>query len=228
MEETKTSLVKELEQFEPDVFWQKHGKRIIAGTVVVLIVIVGALMWQRQQQTADEAEGYRLAKAVDIVALEQFVSSSKSKLLMPLALVKLGDLQFRDGQYAESAASYQRVVDGYPQSPSVSGARFSLAAIMEAQGQFEAARGAYSQIAGGSVGYGGYLARLGVARCTEALGQVKEARQLYEELLMAGQASGGQSLAMVRWAVLGRSVPTGEVVVPVVTNAETTANQLVK
>lgn len=207
MDDTKTTLIKELEQFEPDVFWEKHGKQVIAGTVAVLVVIVGLLMWQRQQQAGEEQEALKLSQAVDIPRLEQFVNSSGSKSLVTMALMRLGDLQFREGRYAEAGATYQKLVDVYPRSLFVAGAKFSQAAIQEAQGQFEAARGLYSQIAGATSGYASYQARLGVARCTEALGQTKEARQLYEELLMAGQMSGGQSLPMVRWAVLGRNLP---------------------
>ena len=207
MDETKTTLIKELEQFEPDVFWEKHGKQVIAGTVAVLVVVVALLMWQRQQQAAEDQESLKLSQAIDIPRLEQFVNSSGSKSLVPMALMRLGDLQFRESRYAEAGKTYQKLVDVYPRSPFVAGAKFSLAAIQEAQGQFEAARGLYSQMAGTASGYASYQAKLGVARCTEALGQTKEARQLYEELLMAGQMAGGQSLPMVRWAVLGRSQP---------------------
>jgi predicted negative regulator of RcsB-dependent stress response len=228
VDETKTTLIKELEQFEPDVFWEKHGKQVIAGTVAVLVVIVGLLMWQRQQQSGEEQEALKLSQAVDITRLEQFVNSSGSKSLVPMALMRLGDLHFREGRYAEAGTTYQKLVDIYPRSSFVAGARFSLAAIQEAQGQFEAARGLYSQLAGGTSGYAGYQARLGVARCTEALGQTKEARQLYEELLMAGQMSGGQSLPMVRWAVLGRSQPASVAATNNTSATQTTIPQLLK
>jgi tetratricopeptide (TPR) repeat protein len=204
VDEQKTNVIQELEQFEPDVFWEKHGKKVIIGTVAVLAVVIGGLMWQRQQQAAEEQEASRLSQAVEASALQQFVNTSKSKSLLPMALMRLGDLYFRDGRYSESTGIYQKLIDLYPRSSFVTGAKFSLAAILEAQGQFGPARDVYSQIASGAGGYAGYQARLGVARCTEALGQLKEARQIYEELLMGGQMMGAQSLAMVRWAVLGR------------------------
>lgn len=204
MDDIKKDWMAELEQFEPDLFWEKHGRKVIWATVAVLGVFVVAYLWQRQRASEEEQAATRLAMATDLSSLQQLIQENSGREVAAVALMRLADLHFRGGRYAEAATAYQKLLDSYPRHFLAEGARLGLASIQEAQGNFEAAKIQYQQLATAGAGYTILAARLGVARCADALGQVKEARQLYEEALAGGQNSPVQQQAFIRWTVLGR------------------------
>ena len=200
-----------LKQFEPDVFWQKHGRKIVWGLVAVLAVGALAYLWQwKQTQQAEEAAA-KLVGARDIPALEQVVKDYPQQEVAAQALLRLADMQYSVGRYTDAASSYQKFLKDFPNHALGDSAQFGLAAVAEAQGQYEQARAQYNTMAGGR-SYVSVGARLGVARCTELLGQVREARQLYEELKASVRRTPWQVEVDMRYAVLGRDIP--EPVVP--------------
>jgi hypothetical protein len=71
VEETKKHWMAELEQFEPDLFWQRHGRKIIWATVAALGLFVAAYLWQRQKSSEEEQAATRLAAAADVSSLQQ-------------------------------------------------------------------------------------------------------------------------------------------------------------
>ena len=120
-------------------------------------------------------------------------------------MIRLGDLQFQGGRYAEAGGVYQQFLNQFPRNFLAPAAMLGLASVPEAQGNYEVARSQYTQLAASNpAGYTTLAARMGVARCAELLGQAKEARQLYEELIASAQNSPVQGEAYVRWTVLAR------------------------
>jgi len=206
----KQNWMQELEQFEPNVFWEKHGRRIIWGSVAVLAALVAAFLWQRERGAAEERAAFELATAGDIESLQRAIQQNAGKEATAPALLRLGDLQYRQQRYAEAATSYRQLLSSFPRHAGADGARLGLAAIDEAQGNLDAARAQYQQLSASPNSYTALPARMGLARCTELAGQYKEARQLYEEVIAAGQRSPWQHEAMVRWTILSRQLPAVE------------------
>jgi len=197
-----------LQQFEPNVFWEKHGRKVISAIVTLLAVGVVAFLWQRHTAQEEQAAAARLAEARDATSLQTIIDDYPGKQVAAAAMIRLADAYFRGGKYTEAATVYQKFLTEFPQYSLVQSARLGLAAIQEVQGNFPAAREQYLQLASSDpAGYVSLAARMGVARCTEALGQTREARQMYEELLPATQGSLWQSECFVRWTVLGRDLP---------------------
>ncbi len=194
-----------LEQFEPDVFWEQHGQKIIWAAIALAAIGVVVLVWQRQKaQQADEAAS-RLAVAGDASALQGIIRDYPGQQAAASAMIRLADLDFRSGKFAEAADVYHQFQVAFPQHPLLETASLGLAAVQEAQGNLQAAKDQYMQLATGHPGgYAAMAARMGAARCAELLGQTKEARQLYEELMPAVQNSPWQIEAVVRYAVLSR------------------------
>ena len=194
-----------LEQFEPDIFWEKHGRKVVSITVAVLGLGVAAFLWQKRAAQEEENAAARLAEARDAVSLQRIIQDYPGKEVAAAAMIRLGDIYFRDGKYNEVVAVDQKFLTEYPRHPLVQAARLGLAAVQEAQGNLQAAKEQYLQLASSDPsGYVSLAARMGAARCAEALGQTKEARQMYEELLAAAQGSPWQSEAFRRWTVLSR------------------------
>jgi predicted negative regulator of RcsB-dependent stress response len=198
----------ELDQFEPDLFWQQHGKKIIAGTIAALVIGLGVYFWQQQKEDDKNRASTRLAEATTPADLEKVAKDFADTDMAPAALLRLADLYFREARYPDATKALQEIVNKYPQHLLADGARLGLAAVQEAVGNYEAARTLYGQLVSTSPNsYTVLPARLGAARCEELLGKTREARQLYNEVLAADQSTGWQGEAFFRWTVLGRQLP---------------------
>lgn len=192
-------------RFDPEAFWQEHGKKVIGGIVAVVALGVGVLMWQRNERSAVEAASARLASATDVTALQDVANRYLGKEPAAEALLRLADLHYAEGRFAESTATYDSFLQHYPRHFLADAVRLARATVMEAAGDLQAASTQYSQIIGSSgQQYTALAAKTGLARCAEALGRPVEARQLYEELMAAAQGSPWQAEIYLRWLVLGR------------------------
>jgi TolA-binding protein len=195
-----------LQRFEPDVFWEQHGKKVLIGLGALILIGLAAFYRQRQSAEQQEAASAELARATDPAALERIAQSYRGKPLAAQALLRMAEQQAEKGQYKAAEATFQRFLQEFPRHEMVASAKLGLAAMQEAQGNFEAAKSQYQQLAASSpTGYAAVPARLGVARCADALGQVKEAQQAYEELRPMIQGSPWETEVYIRSMVLGRS-----------------------
>jgi tetratricopeptide (TPR) repeat protein len=195
----------DFEQFEPDLFWQEHGRKIIWATVAALAVGLVAYFWQQQRLQEADAASAKLSQAADAAALQQIVQSYPNTDIAAAALIRLADVHYREGRYQEAATAYQQFLEKHPKHLLADAARLGLAAIQEAVGNFDGARSLYTQLASANPnGYAVGAAKLGAARCTELLGQPNEARQAYNEVMASDKAGAWQGEAFFRWTVLGR------------------------
>ena len=199
------------ENFEPEVFWQEHGRKITWAIVGLVAIGLIAYVYQSQAQQRLETATARLASAKDAATLEQLIRDYPRQDVTAKALLRLADLHYHDTnhtKYAEAQAAYQQFLAAFPNHAFANSAHLGLAAVLEAQAKYEDARNAYGQLVTiGGQSYTVIAARIGTARCTELMGQKKEARQLYEELLPLVQNSPWQNEVYLRWAVLARDVP---------------------
>ena len=205
MAETTKQDVEFLRQFEPDVFWQQHSRKIIAATAGV--VLIGVVMFYRQRLIAeqDELAATRLAQANDAATLRQLAAEYRGKELAAQALLRLAGVESQAGHPKEAAEAYQQFLAEFPQHSLADSAQLGLAALQESQGSFELAKSQYQQLASTHPGsFTAIPARLGAARCAEELGQVKEARQLYEELRPVLRGSPWETEVTLRYMVLSR------------------------
>ncbi len=205
MEGTSRTDIRVVEQFEPEIFWEHHGKKIITAGVAVLAVGIAVFYWQRQASEREQRAATSLAEATNVKSLERVVEDYPKSEVAAQALLRLANLHFQAGQYSEAGAAYQRFVNDYSSHPLIQSALLGMAAAQEALGNLQEARDQYTRIvASYPRGYAVWSARMGAARCSEGLGQIKEAQQAYEEILSAGRGSPWQSEAYLRWVVLGR------------------------
>jgi len=204
---TETNKIKftDFEQFEPDLFWQEHGRKIIWATAAALLVGLVAYLWQQQRLQEIDAAAAKLAQATDANSLQQIVQNYSGSDIAAAALLRLADVHFRESRYPEATAAYQQFLEKHPKHFLADSARLGLAAVQEATGNFDGARSLYSQLASANPnGYAATAAKLGMARCAELLGQPVEARQAYNEVMASDKAGVWQGEAFFRWTVLGR------------------------
>jgi tetratricopeptide (TPR) repeat protein len=198
-----------LKQFEPDIFWEQHGRKIVAGIVVVLAVGLAIVYWRSQKAAEEEQAAARLATARDPIALQAIIQTYPGKSVTAQALLRLGDAYFQAGNLTEAANTYQQFLSSFPQDDQVPAALLGLAAVQEAGGNFEVAKGQYLQLVSSRHdAYTANAAKLGAARCALRLGQKKEARQLYEELMPVVQGTQWQMETQLGWTLLSRDAET--------------------
>jgi tetratricopeptide (TPR) repeat protein len=194
-------------QFNFEVFWAEHGKRITTAVVVVGILGFVLLYWQHQSSLQGEQAADSLAHATDVASLEQVTRDFPKSPVAAEAMSRLADVYYRNGKYAEAASTYERITRDFPTHPLAESAKVALAGILEAQGNLDGASTQYFQIVNSNPNaYVANSARMGLARCLEGLGRKKEARQVYEEILASGQNSPWFAQAYLQWVVLSRDV----------------------
>ena len=198
-----------VQDFDPELLWAQHGKKITTVALIVAGLGLAAYVWQRNAEQRSEQAASRLATARDITGLEQIVQDYPRQEVAAQALVRLADAYYASGKYPESAQKYQQLLEQFPSHPLVPSALVGQAAIKEAQANYQGALDQYQQILTSNPrGYVTLNAAMGVARCLEALGKLPEARQKYEEVMAMAQGTRAQMEAYVRWTTLGRNLPT--------------------
>ena len=185
MAEINKSAVDLMTQFEPALFWQQHGRKIVWGVVGVLAVAVVVVQVERQAAERENEAATRVAQAADPALLQQLAREFNGKNIGAQALLRLADVHSQAGRPGDTATVYQEFLTVYPHHPLADSAQLGQAAALESAGKLEDAKTRYLQMAYRSGGYAVVAAKLGAARCSEVLGQTKEARQMYEELAPA-------------------------------------------
>lgn len=197
-----------LQQFEPDVFWQQHGKKVLGGLAALAVVGFGAYYYQRQAAEQEEAAAAQIALAVDPATLQRLAQDFQGKPIGAQALLRLAEMQMLAGRNKEAGEAFQSFLTQFPNHPMTESALLGLAAAQESAGDFQAAKTQYQQILlSRPSSYVAIAAKLGAARCAEALGLTKEALQAYEELRPALRGSPWETEVNLRYMVLIRTQP---------------------
>ena len=216
------------EQFEPDLFWQRHGKKFIYAALALLGIGVVLYVWQRQQVAEADRMVQRLATANSPEALESIVNEYPGKPVAKEAMLLLAGIYGQIGRQTDAANLYQRFLNDFPGDSLTESASLALAGLREEQGNFADAKTKYLELmAAHPNGFTIKLAKLGAARCAEALGQSKEAKQLYEEVVASTrEGSPLFEAAAIRLLVLRRNLSTVGPDMGVGTGAESSTNPL--
>jgi tetratricopeptide (TPR) repeat protein len=187
------------EQFEPDVFWQNHGRKIILGLAAGAVIAVAGYFWQSSAESAREEMTTRFSQAKTAEDYERIIQDYGTKPVAANALFKLASIRFDEKRHDDAEQAYKTFIQQFPQNPLVPSARFGLAMIVEARGEFAKAKEMYQQFLGQYPSSAlNPAVRVAVARCTEALGQTAEAEQLYQD---AEAAASGQTARGTFWAM---------------------------
>ena len=196
------------DQFDFEVFWEKHGKQVTGAVIAIAALGLILLYWQHQATSRAEEAANSLAHAADSTALQTIARDYPKSPAAAEALARLADLLYRNNRYTDAVNIYEKLIRDYPDHPLAMSSKLGLAAAQEGQGNFEAAKAQYQQIISTDPrSYIANAAKMGLARCQEMQGQKKEALQLYEELLAGGRNTPWFEQAYLRSVVLSRDMP---------------------
>jgi predicted negative regulator of RcsB-dependent stress response len=138
-----------VEQFDFEMFWAKHGQKVMVGALVVLALGGGAFLWQRQQARNAAAAATRLATAQDPQMLEAVAQEYAGQETGAQALLRLASAHFRAGRYDDAARVYQQFQAQHPRHQFAPTAALGLAAVREAKGDYAGAKDLYLAMTGG-------------------------------------------------------------------------------
>src|SRR5436309_8253147 len=107
MAETNKQDLEFLKQFEPDVFWQQHGKKITTGVAVA--ALIGLFFYFRQKNAAERVESAsaQLATARDSGTMQRLAQEFRGQSIGAQALLRLAQGEAQAGRHKEAAAAFQ-------------------------------------------------------------------------------------------------------------------------
>ena len=176
--------VPSLTAVQVELFWSRHGKKVLWGSVVVLLILVGIGAYLGYQAVRNSKAAKAFVGAQDIKGWEKVMSRYPGTIAAGNAGLQIAGAEAASGQYGESDKSYQAFIKDYSGHPLFVNALFGLASNAEAQGKTDDAIKYYSDVS--SRYNSSYLAPMALyyhGRLTEKSGKLTEALQDYKEVL---------------------------------------------
>jgi tetratricopeptide (TPR) repeat protein len=178
--------VPSLTAVQVELFWARHGKKVLIGSALVLLVLVGIGAYLGYQAVRNSRADKAFVGAHDIKGWESVIHRYAGTTAAGNAYLEIAAAQATSGQYSESDKSYQAFLKDYSSHPLFVNGLFGLASNAEAEGKSDEALKYYSDIFSSSKYRLSYLAPLALyyhGRITETSGHPKEALQDFEEML---------------------------------------------
>ncbi len=159
---------------------------IVLGVLILLAAIVSLFLRAEVKKKVEEeyASGdlsYREERYEEAFsAFENFMARHPQDERMPELLYKAGVCQKALERLEDAKTLWQRVVDGFPDSPYLPKAKLELGKLKEIEGDYEGAIVIYKEIVEEFPTMGEAMLSLGASY--ERAGAFKEAKKVYEEL----------------------------------------------
>jgi hypothetical protein len=117
------------------LFWEKNGKKVIFGCVLVLVGIVAKGGWEylEAQKEADVQKEYAAAANTD--KLKAFAAAHKGHALAGLAQLRIADEAYTAGKSADAISGYEAVIGVLKTGPFATRAQLGVAMSKIAAGQ---------------------------------------------------------------------------------------------
>jgi hypothetical protein len=190
--------VPSLTAVQVELFWARHGKKVLVGSALVLLILLGIGAYLGYQAVRNSRAAKAFVGAHDIKGWESVIRRYSGTIAAGNAYLQIAGTQAANGQYSESDKSYQTFIRDYSSHPLFVNALFGLASNAEAEGKTDDALKYYSDISSSNRYGSDYLAPMALyyqGRMTEKNGKPKEALQDFEEVLQRYPQS-----AMAMWA----------------------------
>jgi tetratricopeptide (TPR) repeat protein len=178
--------VPSLTAVQVELFWAQHGKKVLIGAALVLLILIGIGAYLGYQAVRNSRADKAFVGAHDIKGWESVIHRYAGTLAAGNAYLEIAAAQATSGQYNESDKSYQAFIKDYSSHPLFVNGLFGLASNAEAEGKSDEALKYYSDIFSNSKYRLSYLAPMAVyyhGRISERSGNPKGALQDFEELI---------------------------------------------
>jgi tetratricopeptide (TPR) repeat protein len=190
--------VPSLTAVQVELFWAQHGKKVLIGSALLLLILIGIGAYLGYQAVRNSSAAQAFGGANDVKGWESVIQRYSGTIAAGNAYLQIAGTHAANGQYGESDKSYQTFIKDYSGHPLFVNALFGLASNAEAEGKTDEALKYYSDISGSNRYGSDYLAPMALyyqGRMTEKTGKQREALQDFEEVLQRYPQS-----AMAVWA----------------------------
>ena len=173
--------VPSLTAVQVELFWARHGKKVLVGSALVLLILIGVGAYIGYQTVRNSRAAKAFVGAHDIKSWESVIHRYSGTIAAGNANLQIAGTEAANGQYSESDQSYQAFIKDYSGHPLFVSALFGLASNAEAEGKTDDALKYYSDIS--SRYNSSYLAPMALyyhGRIVEKSGKLKEALQDFE------------------------------------------------
>src|ERR1700733_3127997 len=176
--------VPSLTAVQVELFWARHGKKVLVGSALVLLILIGIGAYIGYQTVRNSRAAKAFVGAHDIKSWESVIHRYSGTIAAGNANLQIAGTEAANGQYSESDQSYQAFIKDYSGHPLFVSALFGLASNAEAEGKTDDALKYYSDIS--SRYNSSYLAPMALyyhGRIVEKSGKIKELLQDFKEAL---------------------------------------------
>jgi len=192
------------------LFVTQHSKKIVIGAIIVLVLLLSTLIYQRWERKNEEEASRRFSVAMQIYQMASSPyregSASDYKAVLEkfdeiigkfprtssgkLSLLYKGNVLLWLGEFEEAAKSYQTFLQlGLKEKLYRLLATEGLGYAHEGKKEYEKALQAFQKIVEGGETFQSANAYLSIGRCYERLGKNKEALENYRAFLKTSQKS---------------------------------------
>jgi tetratricopeptide (TPR) repeat protein len=176
--------VPSLTAVQVELFWARHGKKVLLGSALLLLILLGVGAYLGYQAVRNSKAAKAFVGAHDIKGWESVIHRYPGTIAAGNANLLIAGTQAASGQYSESDKSYQAFMKDYSSHPLFVNALFGLASNAEAEGKTDDALKYYSDIFNRySTDYLAPMALYYHGRITEKSGKLKDALQDFEAVL---------------------------------------------
>ena len=176
--------VPSLTTVQVELFWARHGKKVLIGAALVFLILIGVGAYIGYQTVRNARAAKAFTSAHDINGWQSVIKRYPGTVAAGDANLLVAAAQATGGQYSESDKTYQKFVKDYSGHPLFVNGIFGQASNAEAEGKADDALKYYSDIS--SHYSSSYLAPMALyyhGRLTEKNGNLKEALQDFEDVL---------------------------------------------
>ncbi len=165
--------------------WRSHiqpNLRLIVVIALALVVLGLGIRLYNQSQTEKIARAWATVQSADNSEARRAVADTfKKKTVGEMAMFKLAQEAYRDGDVAEALTQFDDFLDRFPRATLKDEARLGRAYCMESLDQYEQAANAFEQLADDTESQTMRAqAYVGAGRCHTLLDNPEKARQSFE------------------------------------------------
>lgn len=170
--------------FEPELFWEEHGRKFILAGVLLVLALVSYAIYEFTTRQRTEAAGALLATGAKPEDYRKLIDTYPGTVAAGNAHLLLANLLRDESKFDEAAALLRSFTEKYPKHPLIHAGWLSLAESLATQGKAEEALGTYGQIpAKFPESHSAPLAMIEQANLLRSQGKTDEARRAYENLV---------------------------------------------
>ena len=169
---------------DPGLFWFRYKNAVIAGTVIVLVALLGAGGYWLYNSRRNAAAAQLCASAKTAAEYRKVIEQYPGTPASGSAYLLLAEQQRNEQKFADANATLQTFIAKFPKHELISTAWMAIGANLESLGKTDEALASYQRLTTSDPhSFNAPLAMLAQVRLLKEKKQIEEARRVCENIL---------------------------------------------